>query len=145
MMGLYFLITLATLLMFGTVNATGGADQNAREGIETAIRSQIQTYIRSIDAADTTLASTVWASTADVCLIYPRGHEHGWDAIKIKFYEQAMGQNFLERKLTVKELVIHSYDNDTAWRSSLGTSTQSCGRTVAHMRRTVARLRSTGK
>jgi len=81
---------------------------------ETAIRSLIATYAKSVDSADTTLASTIWASTPDVSFIHPRGHERGWDAIKAQFYEQTMGQRFTERRLSVKNIVVHCY-SETAW------------------------------
>jgi ketosteroid isomerase-like protein len=81
---------------------------------EAAIRSLIAAYTKSIDAADPTLASMVWASTPDVSFIHPHGHEHGWAAIKTKFYEQTMGQSFSERKLTVKDVTISCY-GETAW------------------------------
>lgn len=108
---------LLALLLVGAVCAATGAKgtQLAHSGdAEAAIRSLIDTYAKSIDAADTTVASEVWATTPDVSLIHPRGHERGWDAVKTRFYEQTMGQNFSERKLTVKNLAIHTY-NDTAW------------------------------
>ena len=73
--------------------------------------------------------------------MHPRGQERGWDAIKTRFYEQTMAQTFAERKLTVKDLAIHS-DNDAHGQSSTGTSRQSCGRTAARIRRMVARPRS---
>jgi ketosteroid isomerase-like protein len=81
---------------------------------EIAIRSLIAAYAKSVDAADTTLASTVWASTPDVSFIHPRGHERGWAAIKAKFYEQTMGQSFSERELRVKDVVISCY-GEAAW------------------------------
>ncbi len=52
---------------------------------EAAIRSLIETYAKSVDNADTTLASTIWASTPEVSFIHPRGHERGWDAVKAQF------------------------------------------------------------
>jgi ketosteroid isomerase-like protein len=81
---------------------------------EVAIRSLIATYAKSVDAADTTLASTVWASTPEVSFIHPRGHERGWAAVKTAFYEQTMGQMFSERKLTVKDVVV-SCHGEAAW------------------------------
>jgi ketosteroid isomerase-like protein len=81
---------------------------------EAAIRSLIADYAKSVDAADTALASRVWASTPDVSFIHPRGHEHGWAAIKSMIYEQTMGQSFSERKLSVKDVVISCY-GETAW------------------------------
>jgi len=92
-------------------SASGAASPKSDEG---AIRSLIAAYAKSVDAADTKLASAVWASTPDVSFIHPRGHEHGWAAIRTKIYEQAMGQTFSERKLSVKDIVISCY-GDTAW------------------------------
>jgi ketosteroid isomerase-like protein len=81
---------------------------------EAAIRSQIAAYASSIDAADTTLAATVWAASPDVSFIHPLGHEHGWAAIRTRVYEQLMGQTFSERKLSVKDVAVSCY-GDAAW------------------------------
>jgi len=111
------LVTLAVLWLLGSTAVTGdspqraGAEPNPDEG---AIRSLIATYVKSVDTADTTLASTVWATTPDVSFIHPRGHEHGWPAIKTKFYEQTMGESFSERRLSVKDIALSTY-GDTAW------------------------------
>ncbi len=111
------LIRLAVLWLLGNAAVAGDSLQGANTSPnpdEAAIRSLIATYGRSVDAADTTLASTIWASTPDVSFIHPRGHERGWPAIKTKFYEQTMGERFSERKLSVTDLAISSY-GDTAW------------------------------
>jgi ketosteroid isomerase-like protein len=105
------------LALSGAVGAAAAAHavQSAGSGVaDAAIRGLIGTYAKSVEADDTTLASTVWATAPDVSLIHPRGHERGWEAIRRTFYEQTMVQRFSERKLTVKDLAIHSYD-DTAW------------------------------
>ncbi len=91
----------------------------ARQDAEPAIRNLIAKYAGAVyansgDAVDTTLASTVWAHTPEVSFIHPRGHERGWDAIKVNFYVQTMGANFSERKLTIREVAIHTY-GETAW------------------------------
>ncbi len=80
---------------------------------EAAIRTLVAEYARAVDAADTSLAAAVWASTPDISFIHPRGHEHGWDGVK-RFYEQTMGANFSARRLTIKDLAIHCY-GETAW------------------------------
>jgi ketosteroid isomerase-like protein len=81
---------------------------------EAAIRQLITTYARSVDTVDTALASTIWANTPDVSFIHPNGHQHGWESIKTGVYEQAMGQTFSERRLTVKDVAIHCH-GDSAW------------------------------
>ena len=111
------LVQLVAWWLLGSAAAAGESPQGANAALnpdEAAIRSLIAMYAKSVDAADTTLASTIWASTPDVSFIHPRGHERGWPAIKAKFYEQTMGERFSERKLSVKDLAISSY-GQTAW------------------------------
>ena len=108
---------LIALCILGGAVAPGASPQADGATLgpdEAAIRSLIATYAKSVDGADTTLASTIWASTPDVSFIHPRGHERGWDAIKAQFYEQTMGQRFSERRLSVKDIVIRCY-GETAW------------------------------
>jgi ketosteroid isomerase-like protein len=112
-----WLVRLVALqLLGGAITAAAGspAATAASGSDEAGIRSLIARYARSVDDADTTLASTIWATTPDVSFIHPRGHERGWNAIKTRFYEQTMGQTFSERHLTVKELAIHCY-GEGAW------------------------------
>jgi uncharacterized protein (TIGR02246 family) len=80
----------------------------------TEITRLVSRYVQAADAADTKLASEVWANVADVSMIYPGGHERGWEAIKTNFYEKAMGGMFSERKLNIKDVVVHAY-RDAAW------------------------------
>ena len=110
-------VRLVVLQLFGVVIAAGAASQAATAASasdEAAIRSLIATYAKSVDGADTTLASTIWSTTSDLSFIHPRGHEQGWNAIKAQVYEQTMGQTFSERKLTVKDVAIHCY-GQSAW------------------------------
>ena len=82
--------------------------------ISSEINGLITKYAQSIDAADTKLASEIWAPSADVSFIHPLGHEHGWEAVKTNVYTKLMGETFSERKLNVKDIVVHAYA-DTAW------------------------------
>ncbi len=74
----------------------------------------ITKYAQSVDAADTKLASDVWATLDDVSFIHPLGHEHGWEAVKTNLYEKLMGETFSERHLVPKDIVVHRY-RDAAW------------------------------
>jgi len=78
------------------------------------IRSLIDKYAKSIDAADTTLAAEVWLDSPDVSFIHPLGHEHGFEQIKQNVYQHLMGETFSERKLSVHDVSIHTYGN-SAW------------------------------
>ena len=82
--------------------------------ISSEINGLITKYAQSIDAADTKLASEIWAPSADVSFIHPLGHEHGWEAVKTNVYTKLMGETFSERKLAIKDIVVHAYA-DTAW------------------------------
>jgi len=78
------------------------------------ITSLITRYAQSIDAADSKLGAEIWENTADVSFIHPLGHEHGWEAVKSNLYEKLMGETFSERKLSVRDVVVHAY-GDAAW------------------------------
>jgi ketosteroid isomerase-like protein len=103
--GLY--LALTCLVVGASVSAQQPADRQEIERI-------IGKYTRSIDAADTTLAAEVWSQSPDVSFIHPLGHEHGFGQIKQNVYIRAMGDTFSERKLSVKDIVIHVY-RDSAW------------------------------
>src|SRR5437016_8111086 len=73
------------------------------------IRSLIENYAKSVDAADTALAAEVWLDSPDVSFIHPLGHEHGFEQIKENVYTRLMGETFLERKLSVRDVSVHVY------------------------------------
>lgn len=73
------------------------------------IEECIARYRRSIEKADTALAAQVWAATPEVSLIHPRGHEHGWEAVKANFYEKVMGTLFSSRALDVHDVQVRRY------------------------------------
>jgi hypothetical protein len=78
------------------------------------IRSMIGRYAKSIDGADTTLASQVWLDSPDASFIHALGLEHHFDQIKENVYRRLMGDTFSERKLTPCDISVHAYE-DTAW------------------------------
>jgi ketosteroid isomerase-like protein len=81
---------------------------------ENGIRQMIAKYAKSIDEADTTLASQVWLDSPDVSFIHPLGHEHGFDQIKQNVYRHLMGDIFSERSLSTHDISVHVY-GDAAW------------------------------
>jgi ketosteroid isomerase-like protein len=95
--------------------ADGPPATTARADADTdAIRVLIEKYARSIDAADTALASEIWLKSPDVSFIHPRGHERGWDEVKKNVYQDLMGATFSERKLIPRDVVVHVF-GDAAW------------------------------
>lgn len=71
-------------------------------------------YSKSVDDADTNLASKIWWDSPEVSFIHPLGHEHGFDQIKQNVYTHLMGETFSERKLTPRDVAIHVY-GEAAW------------------------------
>ena len=98
--------------VLGIGRAAAAAADTERDVAE--ITRLIATYAQSIDAADTQLGSDIWENTAGVSFIHPLGHEHGWGAVKSNVYEKLMGETFSERKLSVRDVVVHAY-GDAAW------------------------------
>jgi len=88
------------------------ARDTSAEGDE--INRMIAKYAKSIDEADTTLASQIWSDSPEVSFIHPLGHEHGLEQIEQNVYRHLMGETFSERKLSVHDISAHVYGN-TAW------------------------------
>ena len=78
------------------------------------IERMIAKYAKSIDEADTTLASQIWYDSPEVSFIHPLGHEHGLEQIEQNFYKHLMGDTFSERKLSIHDISAHVYE-DAAW------------------------------
>jgi len=79
-----------------------------------AIRGIIAKYAKSVDDADTTLASEIWWDSPEVSFIHPLGHEHGFEQIKRNVYQRLMGETFSARELTPRDITIHVL-GDAAW------------------------------
>lgn len=70
------------------------------------IKGLITKYARSVDEADTTLASQVWWDSPEASFIHPLGHEHGFEQIKEDVYKRLMGGMFSERKLSPHDVTV---------------------------------------
>jgi hypothetical protein len=77
--------SLALIFIFATLGLTICAfSQQTRRARTSAseeneIRELISKYARSVDEADTTLASQVCLDSPQASFIHPLGHEHGFD------------------------------------------------------------------
>ena len=78
------------------------------------LRFLIAQYAASIDAADSALAGEVWHTFPSASFIHPMGYEHGWSDISLNIYRKLMREQFSERKLTTRDIVIH-LNGDSAW------------------------------
>lgn len=91
------------ILWILSVIFTGCSSQNTddSEQIQTdikAIKMVLENYKISINQADTVLAGSFWQTTPQSSFIHPRGHEKGWEAIKLGIYEM-FGSRFTTRNL----------------------------------------------
>lgn len=75
--------------------------------VRSHIESLVSDYARSINMADTDLAAQIWLTDETATFIHLRGHERGWEAVKVAFYEQTMRDRFLARDLKVRDLAIY--------------------------------------
>jgi hypothetical protein len=109
----------AILIVLVIITCTGNSQtfmQNKQNSAfahdSTFISNLVSSYARSIDEADTTLGSRIWAHTADVSFINPRGNEYGWNGVKNIY--QMFKDNFTDRSLTFHNLKFSIYD-DVLW------------------------------
>ncbi|HLY60042.1 MAG TPA: nuclear transport factor 2 family protein [Terriglobia bacterium] len=121
---------LSIVLAFTAITSPGAGRENKVAGAEPSgilasqaqgtgvagdeIKSMIAKYAKSIDDADTALASQIWSSSTEVSFIHPLGHEHNLEQIKQNVYRHLMGETFSERKLSPRDISIHVY-SDAAW------------------------------
>lgn len=106
---------LLTAIVASSISiAYAGASENALDA--DAIQALIAKYAAGVNAepVDMKLLSEVWDHSPDVSLINPETYEHGWEQIKQNFYEKTMQDRFAERKLTVRDIQVHTY-GDSAW------------------------------
>lgn len=100
------------ILALAAVLAPAAFAQDSTATARAEIRRDIDTYMRSIDAADPKLGATIWLTTPEASFINPVGHERGWQQIVDEVYVKLMGQTFSQRHLTAQaEPVIHVYGN----------------------------------
>jgi len=74
----------------------------------------LNTYLRSVDGADVTLASEVWAHSPAVEAVTPLGRFKGWNAVRDGVYINFLQQSFSERHLTASDVSVR-VAGDAAW------------------------------
>ncbi|HLG56249.1 MAG TPA: nuclear transport factor 2 family protein [Vicinamibacterales bacterium] len=81
---------------------------------ESAVRQVFETYIKSVNAADATLASDVWQQSPDLVVVAPFGRFQGWERVRDEIYVKFLQQAFSERDLRPSNVSIHVM-GDSAW------------------------------
>src|SRR5579864_2458837 len=89
-------------------HSPAGKDLSAAESSDASeeIKSMIAKYAKSVNDADTDLASQIWWNSPEASFIHPLGHEHGFDQIKENVYKKLMGGMFSERKLSTHDIAV---------------------------------------
>src|SRR5579864_556998 len=100
---------LAVAISFDVAGQTSGAQADVDK-----IQHLISQYAKSVDTADVMLVREIWSNSPEVSFIHPLGHEHGIDQVAEKVFHHLMGETFSERKLSIRDVSIHTY-GDTAW------------------------------
>ena len=78
------------------------------------IQQVLDTYFKSVNAADVTLASTIWLQSPDIVVVTPLGRTEGWDGVQRDLYVNFLQKAFLERDLRPSNVHIHVNGN-SAW------------------------------
>jgi ketosteroid isomerase-like protein len=78
------------------------------------IQQLLDTYVKSVNAADVTLASTIWLQSPDIVVVTPLGRTEGWDGVQRDLYVNFLQKAFLERDLRPSNVHIHVNGN-SAW------------------------------
>jgi uncharacterized protein (TIGR02246 family) len=81
---------------------------------ETAVRQQLEMYIRSVNTADGTLASEVFAQSSDIVVVTPLGRFHGWESVRDDLYVKFLQGAFKERDLRPSNVSVQ-VTGDSAW------------------------------
>ena len=80
---------------------------------ESAVRQVFEAYVKSVNAADVTLASAVWLQSQDVVAITPFGRFQGWEHVRDELYVKFL-QQVSERDLRPSNVSTHMM-GDSAW------------------------------
>ena len=81
---------------------------------ESAVREVFESYIKSVNTADVTLASAIWLQNDKLVAITPFGRFQGWDGVRDEIYVKFLQQAFTERDLRPSNVSIDVV-GDSAW------------------------------
>lgn len=104
----------AVVLMVASCLAACQAPAADVQRDESAIREVFESYIKSVNAADVTLASAIWLQSENVEAVTPFGRFHGWDRVRDDIYIKFLQQAFSERDLRSSNVSLRVM-GDAAW------------------------------
>src|SRR4051812_18885943 len=78
---------------------TACAKQADGDAARKEIQQLLDRYFQSVNAADVTLASTIWLQSPDIVVVTPLGRTEGWDGVQRDVYVNFLQKAFLERDL----------------------------------------------
>jgi ketosteroid isomerase-like protein len=81
---------------------------------ETAVRQQLEIYVKSVNAADETLASEIYAQSPDLVVVTPMGRFHGWENVRDQLYVKFLQGMFMKRDLRPSNVSVQ-VRGDSAW------------------------------
>ena len=95
----YVSIKLSVALIVASCLAACQAPAADVQQDESAVREVFESYIKSVNAADVTLASAIWLQSENVEAVTPFGRFQGWDRVRDDIYVKFLQQAFSERDL----------------------------------------------
>jgi len=81
---------------------------------ESAVRQVFEAYIKSVNAADVTLAADLWLQSPDLVVVTPFGRFQGWESVRDELYVKFLQGMFSERDLRPSNVSMHVM-GDSAW------------------------------
>lgn len=71
----------------------------------------LKKYIESVNTANVELARETWDREGSISFIHPKGYAIGFDEIMAHFHLGFMNENFTNRDLKLKDIMIKYYGN----------------------------------
>jgi ketosteroid isomerase-like protein len=106
--------TLSVVLIVSSFLAACQAPAVDVQQDESALRQTFDSYIKSVNAADVTLASDVWLQSPDIVVITPFGRFQGWERVREEVYVKFLQGAFSERDLQPSNVSM-LVRGDSAW------------------------------
>jgi ketosteroid isomerase-like protein len=107
-------VALSVVLMVASCLAACQSSPADVQRDESAVREVFESYIKSVNTADVTLASAIWQQSEKLVAITPFGRFQGWDRVRDEIYIKFLQQSFSARDLRPSSVSIDVL-GDSAW------------------------------